>query len=167
MAVYTLERVQRLPISLEEAWAFFSSPLNLREITPPYMRFEVLSDAKWVGKMYPGQIITYTVRPLWGIPLFWMTEITHVREGEFFVDEQRVGPYALWHHQHHFKPIEGGVEMTDLVHYRLPLGILGDLAQRLFVRRQLEEIFDYRYRVLEQRFGSMSAGIRPTAVAHV
>jgi len=167
MAVYTLERVQRLPISLEEAWAFFSSPLNLREITPSYMRFEVLSDPKWVGKMYPGQIITYTVRPLWGIPLFWMTEITHVREGEFFVDEQRVGPYALWHHQHHFKPIEGGVEMTDLVHYRLPLGILGDLAQRLFVHRQLEEIFDYRYRVLEQRFGSMSAGIRPTAVAHV
>ncbi len=166
MAVYTLERVQRLPISLEEAWAFFSSPLNLREITPPYMRFEVLSDAKWVGKMYPGQIITYTVRPLLGIPLFWMTEITHVREGEFFVDEQRVGPYALWHHQHHFKPIEGGVEMTDLVHYRLPLGILGDLAQRLFLRRQLEEIFDYRYRVLEQRFGSMSAGIRPAAVAH-
>ncbi len=166
MAVYTLERVQRLPISLEEAWAFFSSPLNLREITPPYMRFEVLSDPKWVGKMYPGQIITYTVRPLLGIPLFWMTEITHVREGEFFVDEQRVGPYALWHHQHHFKPIEGGVEMTDLVHYRLPLGILGDLAQALFVRRQLEEIFDYRYRVLEQRFGAMPAGIRPAAVAH-
>ncbi len=166
MAVYTLERVQRLPISLEEAWAFFSSPLNLREITPPYMRFEVLSDHRWVDRMYPGQIITYTVRPLLGIPLFWMTEITHVREGEFFVDEQRVGPYALWHHQHHFKPIEGGVEMTDLVHYRLPLGILGALAHALLVRRQLEEIFDYRYRVLEQRFGSMSAGVRPTAITH-
>lgn len=165
MGVYTLERVQRLPISIEEAWDFFSSPLNLRDITPPYMRFQVLSDPKWVGRMYPGQIITYTVRPVLGIPLFWMTEITHVREGEFFVDEQRVGPYALWHHQHHFKPIEHGVEMTDLVHYRLPLGPLGTLAHALFVRRQLEEIFDYRYQVLEKRFGRLGAAAETTAVA--
>lgn len=165
MGVYTLERVQRLPISIEEAWDFFSSPLNLRDITPAYMRFQVLSDPKWVGRMYPGQIITYTVRPVLGIPLFWMTEITHVREGEFFVDEQRVGPYALWHHQHHFKPIEGGVEMTDLVHYRLPLGPLGTLAHALFVRRQLEEIFDYRYQVLEKRFGRLGAAAETAAMA--
>lgn len=157
MSVYTLERVQRLPISIEEAWAFFSSPLNLRDITPPYMRFRVLSDPKWLGRMYPGQIITYTVRPLLGVPMFWMTEITHVREGEFFVDEQRIGPYALWHHQHHFRVIENGVEMTDLVHYRLPLGVLGKLAHALLIRRQLEAIFDYRYRVLEERFGRVSA----------
>ncbi len=164
MGVYSLERVQRLPISIEEAWDFFSSPLNLRDITPAYMHFQVLSDPKWVGRMYPGQVITYTVRPVLGIPLFWMTEITHVREGEFFVDEQRVGPYALWHHQHHFKPIEGGVEMTDLVHYRLPLGPLGTLAHALFVRRQLEEIFDYRYQVLEKRFGRLGAAAETAAV---
>ncbi|MCS7035897.1 MAG: SRPBCC family protein [Saprospiraceae bacterium] len=165
MGVYSLERVQRLPISIEEAWDFFSSPLNLRDITPPYMQFQVLSDPRWVGRMYPGQIITYTVRPVLGIPLFWMTEITHVREGEFFVDEQRIGPYALWHHQHHFRPIEGGVEMTDLVHYRLPLGPLGALAHALFVRRQLEEIFDYRYQVLEKRFGRMDAVPKATSAA--
>lgn len=165
MGVSILERVQRLPISIEEAWDFFSSPLNLRDITPSYMRFQVLSDPKWVGRMYPGQIITYTVRPVLGIPLFWMTEITHVREGEFFVDEQRVGPYALWHHQHHFKPIEGGVEMTDLVHYRLPLGPLGTLAHALFVRRQLEEIFDYRYQVLEKRFGRLGATAETAAIS--
>ncbi len=165
MATYLLERVQRLPISIEEAWRFFSSPLNLRDITPPYMRFEVLSDKRWVERMYPGQIITYTVRPLLGIPLFWMTEITHVREGEFFVDEQRVGPYALWHHQHHFRPIEGGVEMTDLVHYRLPLGPIGDLAHALFIRRQLEGIFDYRYKVLEERFGRMDSVLAASVMA--
>lgn len=156
MAVYTLQRTQRLPISIDEAWAFFSSPANLKEITPAYMDFRVLSDPAWLHKMYPGQIIAYTVRPLAGIPLYWMTEITHVEEGRFFVDEQRFGPYRLWHHQHHFKPIPGGVEMTDLVHYKLPLGWLGQLAHWLFVRRQLAGIFDFRWAVLEKRFGSMS-----------
>lgn len=105
--------------------------------------------------MYPGQIIAYTVSPLLGIPLYWMTEITHVREQQFFVDEQRVGPYALWHHQHHFKAIPNGVEMKDIVHYKLPLGWLGQLGNALFVRRQLESIFDYRWNVLEERFGKM------------
>jgi ligand-binding SRPBCC domain-containing protein len=155
MAVYTLKRVQRLPISLEKAWDFFSSPLNLKEITPEYMGFEVRSDPAFLQKMYAGQVITYTVRPVLGIPLFWMTEITHVEPGQFFVDEQRVGPYALWHHQHHFKSVEGGVEMTDLVHYRIPLGWLGDLANALFVRRQLESIFNYRWNKLESLFGKI------------
>lgn len=155
MAVYTLKRTQRLPISLDTAWEFFSSPANLKEITPSYMGFHIQSDPEWLGKMYPGQVITYTVSPLLGIPLFWMTEITHVRDRAFFVDEQRVGPYALWHHQHHFKTVPGGVEMTDLIHYRLPLGMLGRLAHFLFVGRQLKQIFDYRYRVLETRFGKM------------
>lgn len=155
MAVYTLKRTQRLPISPEDAWAFFSAPANLKEITPSYMGFHIQSDPEWLGAMYPGQIITYTVSPLFGIPLFWMTEITHVQEGSFFVDEQRVGPYALWHHQHHFKPVDGGVEMTDLVHYKLPLGWLGVLAHGIFVRRQLEGIFEYRRQVLETRFGKM------------
>jgi len=103
--------------------------------------------------MYPGQVITYTVKPLLGIPLFWMTEITHVQEGKYFVDEQRFGPYALWHHQHHFKEVDGGVEMIDIVHYKLPLGPLGSLANFLFVRKQLKGIFDYRLRFLETHFG--------------
>ncbi|MGI9159391.1 MAG: SRPBCC family protein [Saprospiraceae bacterium] len=155
MAVYTLKRTQRLPISLEQAWNFFSSPANLKEITPPYMGFDITSDQRFLLKMYPGQVITYTVRPVLGIPLFWMTEITHVEEGRFFVDEQRVGPYKIWHLQHHFEAIEGGVEMTDLVHYQLPLGPLGDLAHLVFVRRQLNEIFDYRFKKLEDLFGTM------------
>lgn len=153
MAVYTLHTVQRLPISMEEAWAFFSSPTNLQEITPARMGFHITSDRTRLGRMYPGQIITYIVRPVLGIPMFWMTEITHVREGEYFVDEQRSGPYRIWHHEHHFKAIEGGVEMTDLVHYQLPLGWLGDIAHLLFVRGQLREIFDFRKTVLEKRFG--------------
>lgn len=155
MSVYALKRVQRLPISLDKAWDFFSNPLNLREITPAYMDFKVTSDPDFLEKMYTGQIITYTVRPLLGISLFWMTEIKHVQDKAFFVDEQRVGPYNIWHHQHHFKAIPGGVEMTDLVHYQIPFGPLGRLANWLFVRRQLEGIFDYRWKVLEERFGKM------------
>ncbi len=155
MSVHTLKRVQRLPISVEEAWDFFSSPLNLIEITPAHMDFQVTSDPDFLGKIYAGQVITYTVKPLLGIPLYWMTEITHVRQHEFFVDEQRAGPYSMWRHQHHFKTIPGGVEMTDWVHYRVPLGILGDFANWLFVRRQVGEIFDFRYKKLEEIFGSM------------
>jgi ligand-binding SRPBCC domain-containing protein len=117
------------------------------------MRFKVLSDPAFLKKMYTGQVITYTVQPILSIPLFWMTEITHVQDKEFFVDEQRVGPYALWHHQHHFKSIDGGVEMTDLVHYQLPLGFLGDVAHWLFVKKQLTGVFDYRWKKLEEIFG--------------
>jgi len=155
MAVYTLKRVQRLPVPLEQAWDFFCSPDNLSKITPEYMSFRVTSDPDFLQKIYAGQVITYTVKPLLGIPLFWMTEITHVEPGAFFVDEQRVGPYALWHHQHHFKAIAGGVEMTDLVHYKLPLGPLGNLANWLFVRAQLRQIFDFRWQKLEEAFGKM------------
>ncbi len=156
MFLYSLKRVQRLPISLEQAWDFFSSPLNLSKITPEYMQFQVTSDPELLKQMYTGQIITYTVRPLLNIPLFWMTEIKHVEPGVFFVDEQRIGPYVIWHHQHHFKAIPGGVEMTDLVHYKLPLGPLGALAKWLFVGRQLDGIFEYRWKKLEQLFGSFS-----------
>lgn len=153
MAVYTLKRKQLLPIPLEQAWDFFSSPANLQKITPAYMDFQVTSDPEFLQKVYAGQVITYTVKPLFRIPLFWMTEITHVEPGVFFVDEQRVGPYALWHHQHHFKTVPSGVEMTDLVHYKLPLGPLGDLANWLFVKAQLRDIFDYRYKKMEEVFG--------------
>lgn len=152
MAVYSLRTVQNIPIRLEEAWDYFSRPQNLQEITPSYMGFEIKS--KYMGdRMYPGQIIEYKVRPLAGIPIYWMTEITHVVEGKLFVDEQRFGPYALWHHQHHFREIEGGVEMIDIVHYKNPLWILGDIANALFVRNQLEGIFDYRFKKVEELFG--------------
>lgn len=152
MAVYNLKTVQKLPVTLEKAWDFFSSPANLADITPAHMGFNIIS-AHHGEKMYPGQIIEYTVKPLLGIPLYWMTEITHVKDGQYFVDEQRFGPYAMWHHQHHFKPIEGGVEMTDIVHYKLPLWVLGDIANRLFVRRQLDDIFNYRVKKVEELFG--------------
>ena len=103
--------------------------------------------------MYPGQIIEYMVRPILGIPLYWMTEITHVQDKQYFIDEQRFGPYRLWHHQHHFKEAEGGVEMTDIVHYKLPLWLLGDIAQVLIVKKQLQEIFDFRFAAVKQLFG--------------
>jgi ligand-binding SRPBCC domain-containing protein len=153
--LHTLKRTQCLPIELETAWAFFSNPDNLKEITPDHLGFKVTSDPEFLKEMYAGQVITYIVKPVLGIPLFWMTEITHVSDHKFFVDEQRMGPYALWHHQHHFRSIPGGVEMVDLIHYRVPLGFLGDIANWLFVRRQLEGIFNYRWKVLEDRFGVM------------
>jgi ligand-binding SRPBCC domain-containing protein len=149
--VYSIKTVQVLKISLDEAWAFFSSPKNLQKITPQKLGFQIIS--KHHGeKMYPGQIIEYKVSPILGIPLYWMTEITHVEDRKFFVDEQRFGPYQLWHHQHHFKETAEGVEMTDIVHYKLPLGILGDIANVLMVKKQLKEIFDYRYQAVEQLF---------------
>jgi ligand-binding SRPBCC domain-containing protein len=153
MATYTLQKTQKLPISLKEAWDFFSSPKNLKVITPEYMDFNIVSGVE--KAMYPGQIIEYTVKPVLGIPMYWMTEITQVRDMEFFIDEQRVGPYSMWHHQHFFKAIEGGVEMEDIIHYRLPLGPLGSLAHVLFVKRQLEGIFKYRFTTLEDKWGTI------------
>lgn len=153
MATYTLQRTQRLPITMEQAWDFFSDPKNLQEITPDYMGFQIRSGVE--RRMYPGQIIEYTVKPVLGIPLYWMTEITQVKKYEFFIDEQRVGPYNMWHHQHFFRAIEGGIEMEDIVHYRLPLGPLGSIAHGLFVKRQLQGIFDYRVKILEEKFGVM------------
>ncbi|MBC6491732.1 hypothetical protein ACFSQD_11585 [Flavihumibacter stibioxidans] len=153
MAIYTLKTVQHLPVSLDKAWDFFSSPANLATITPSYMGFEIKSRHHG-EKMYPGQIIEYTVKPILGIPLYWMTEITHVEKGKYFVDEQRFGPYSLWHHQHHFREVEGGVEMTDIVHYKIPFYILGDIANALFVRKQLTGIFTYRKKKVEELFGA-------------
>jgi ligand-binding SRPBCC domain-containing protein len=152
MSSYSLKTVQRLPLTLDQAWDFFSSPHNLKEITPAELSFKILSDSG-ATKMYAGQIITYKVKPMLGIPVFWMTEITHVRDKEYFVDEQRFGPYALWHHSHFFKAIEGGVEMTDLVHYKLPLGIFGRFGHWLFIKKKLQHIFDYRRKVLDEKFG--------------
>ncbi len=156
MGAGQLTKVQRLPISMDEAWAFFSSPRNLKHITPPEMRFEILSNSG-SEVMYAGQIITYHVRPLLGIKMFWMTEITHVEQGKYFVDEQRIGPYSIWHHQHHFKAIPGGVEMTDIVTYRVPLGFLGEWLAGWLVKKKLEAIFDYRFKMLSQSLGVLKS----------
>jgi ligand-binding SRPBCC domain-containing protein len=152
MSAQVIKTVQRIPAELDVLWSFFSDPANLMKITPPSMDFRVTSIHH--GKsIYAGQVIEYKVTPLLGISVYWMTEITHVKPGEYFVDEQRKGPYSLWHHQHHFKKIDGGVEMTDIVHYRIPFGIFGKLAGRLFVKKKLDGIFEYRREVIEKTFG--------------
>ncbi|MGA0273217.1 MAG: cell division inhibitor [Flavobacteriia bacterium] len=151
MKIYRLETIQNLPISQKEAWNFLSDPRNLKTITPDYMGFEIVSGA--ASKMYAGQILQYIVTPLLNIPLKWVTEITHIREGEYFVDEQRFGPYSLWHHKHFIKPIKNGVEMIDIVDYKVPFGILGQLVQPFLVRPKLEEIFEYRKNALDRIFG--------------
>jgi len=149
--VYSIKTEQLLRTSMENAWAFFSDPANLSKITPSHLGFKIIS--KHHGeKMYPGQIIEYKVKPVMGIPLYWMTEITHVEEQKYFVDEQRFGPYSMWHHQHHFKSTKDGVLMTDIVHYKLPLYFLGDLAHGLFVKKQLKQIFDFRFEAAERLF---------------
>jgi ligand-binding SRPBCC domain-containing protein len=153
MAFYQLHTTQKLPATIQEVWDFISSPANLKEITPPHMGFIVTSNTG-SQKMYPGMIITYKVSPLLGIKLDWMTEITHVRDFEYFVDEQRIGPYSIWHHQHKIEPIEGGVLMTDIVTYEPPFGVLGAIANTIIIKSQLKQIFDYRTVALEKRFGT-------------
>jgi ligand-binding SRPBCC domain-containing protein len=151
MKIYTLHTKQNLPISLEEAWAFLSDPKNLKTITPDYMGFKTLSGDD--RAMFPGQIIQYIVTPVLGIPMKWVTEITHVENLKYFVDEQRFGPYALWHHKHFLKAIPGGVEMEDIVDYKVPMGILGQLVHPILVQPKLKEIFDYRRTKLVELFG--------------
>ncbi|MBS1520035.1 MAG: SRPBCC family protein [Bacteroidetes bacterium] len=153
MKSYTLKYETFIPATLDKAWDFFTSPLNLVKITPPDMNFVVTSEYKDSDKVYPGMIITYFVSPLFGIKLRWMTEITHVKEKEYFVDEQRFGPYALWHHQHHFKQVEGGIMMTDIVNYAIPYGFIGRIANGLFVKKKLKEVFSFREEVIGRLFG--------------
>ncbi|OYQ34063.1 cell division inhibitor [Flavobacterium cyanobacteriorum] len=149
--LYTLHAKQNIPVSLQEAWDFISDPKNLAVITPPTMGFVTLSGDD--RKMFAGQIIHYHVTPVLGIKLQWVTEITHVQDKQFFVDEQRYGPYKFWHHKHFLKEIPGGVEMEDIVHYKLPLGILGSLAHPVMVKPRLDEIFEYRRKKLIELFG--------------
>lgn len=162
MHIYSLKRVQNIPTTLDKAWDFFTSPLNLAQITPQELKFHILSTPAF-EHVYGGQLIEYKLSPLPGYRVYWMTEITHVAPYRYFVDEQRRGPYRLWHHQHHFREIEGGVEMTDIVHYQLPLGVLGAMAQRLFVGRQLERIFAYRAEKIGVIFGRWLASADPPA----
>ena len=151
MKIYHLKQSQFLPITQSEAWKFFSSPKNLSVITPAKMNFKILSMSGG-EKMYPGQIISYKVNVLPLLRLRWVTEITHVQEPAYFTDEQRFGPYALWHHKHHFTPVSSGVEMRDEVDYALPLGFLGRVAHWLFVERAVNGIFEHRNKVLENIF---------------
>jgi len=145
-----LECRQCLPLSLAHGWDFFSRPDNLVRITPPDLGFEVTSVLP--ERMYAGMIVSYRVNPFGRISVPWVTEITHVREAEFFVDEQRSGPFRFWHHQHHFQEVAGGIEMTDLVHYQLPFGWLGNLLAGRLVERRLSAIFAYRRQRLETLF---------------
>jgi ligand-binding SRPBCC domain-containing protein len=150
MPVKTLTSTQLLPITMEHAWNFFSSPGNLNEITPADMTFHITSEIP--DTMYEGLIITYMVKPLLNIPLNWVTEITHIREHSYFVDEQRKGPYRMWHHEHHFKAVEGGVLMTDILHYDVGKGIFGRIASWLFVDKRIREIFAFREKKLQELF---------------
>lgn len=151
MKVHRLEQRQFLPVSLDLAWSFFSTPTNLNEITPPDLGFRITSPPE--PTMYPGQIITYRIRIAPCIWVPWVTEIKHVEPMRAFVDEQRFGPYAFWFHRHHFEAKDHGVMMTDVVHYALPFGPLGSIAHACFVRRKLNWIFSYRKQLLADRFG--------------
>lgn len=153
MKLYQIKTQQKLPISIEKAWDFFSNPKNLKKITPEEMSFEIISGAE--KSIYPGQIIQYNVSPIFGIKLRWVTEITHVIDNKYFVDEQRFGPYSLWHHKHFFKEIKGGILMEDVVDYKIPLGWLGQLAHFIFVKNRLKKIFKFRENKLVKLFGKL------------
>lgn len=152
MKVYSFKFEQKLPINIEEAWDFFSSPRNLARITPS-MGFQIISELDENQKMYPGILIGYKITPLMGIKMNWLTEITHIEYHKYFIDEQRFGPFALWHHQHHFKPINTGIEMTDILNYAIPYGFIGRLANTLIVRKRILEIFSYRKQMINEIFG--------------
>ncbi|MCX7875384.1 MAG: SRPBCC family protein [Melioribacteraceae bacterium] len=151
MKIYSLYQKQILDLDIDKAWEFFSSPENLKKITPDYMGFNITSGYSNV-KMFAGMIISYKVKPILNIPITWVTEITHVKEKEYFVDEQRFGPYKLWHHLHRFLIEDNKLVMIDLVNYALPFGLLGRIAHKLFIRKQIEYIFDYRRKILEDLF---------------
>lgn len=151
---YQLKRIQRLPVSMDVAWDFFSSPKNLPKITPPWLDFSILSDVP--ESMRKGDVITYRIRPLWRVPMTWVSEITRVKKPFLFIDEQRSGPYRFWRHQHHFKFIDSGIEMTDIVYYALKFGFLGNIIQAFVIKRRLEDIFNYRRSVLTEIFSQRS-----------
>ena len=151
MKIYTVHKKQQLPITVDEAWKFLSNPRNLKIITPSYMSFDIISGAE--KPMFAGQIIQYLVTPILGIKTKWVSEITHFEEKKYFVDVQLYGPYALWHHKHFINKIDGGVELEDIIDYKVPLGILGQMVHPLIVAPKLKEIFEYRKQALNELFG--------------
>tara|TARA_B100000780_G_scaffold262631_1_gene215922 strand:+ start:3833 stop:4300 length:468 start_codon:yes stop_codon:yes gene_type:complete len=151
MKIYTFHRKQKLPITLNEAWEFLSNPRNLSTLTPKEMNFTIISNDD--KPMYAGQVIQYSVTPIAGIKAKWISEITHLVDGKYFVDLQLYGPYAFWHHKHFIHEIDGGVEMEDIIDYKVPLGILGQIFHPFLVKPKLEEIFRYRQKKLIEIFG--------------
>lgn len=151
--IYNLKVTQELPITLGEEWDFFASPSNLSKITPPHMGFKITSGTP--ATMYPGQIITYKVAPFPGIRTNWVTEITGVLFQKYFIDEQRYGPYSMWHHEHHFSRTGQGVLMTDMVSYKIPGGYTGRLLLGRIIKKQLVRIFTYRKNILKDMFGNV------------
>jgi len=151
MGFYQLRKEQLVNTSIENLWDFISSPVNLKKITPPYMGFDITSE-KLPNKIYEGMIISYQVKPLLGIKTIWVTEITHVKENQYFVDEQRVGPYTLWHHQHIIQQQGEKVLMTDIVSYQPPFGFFGAIANKLIIEKKLNEIFNFRTKVIDEIF---------------
>jgi len=149
--IYQLSAKLILPIGLDEAWDFFSDPKNLKKITPEYMGFHIMSSTD--EEMYAGQIISYKVSPLLGVKMNWVSEITHVEHKKYFVDEQKIGPYAIWHHKHFLKEIEGGTEIRDVVHYKLPISFIANRFHSVIVKPRLKEIFEYRTNILHSMFG--------------
>ena len=151
MAFYQLTKKQFIAASKEEVWEFMSSPKNLQRITPPHMGFKITSKQS-LDKMYEGMMISYKVAVFPKVKMTWVTEITHIEEFIFFVDEQRIGPYRLWHHEHHIEEVENGVLMTDIVSYCPPFGILGKIANKLFIERMLTKIFKFRFDAVDSIF---------------
>jgi len=155
MRLHRLKRIKHLSVSIEKAWQFFSNPINLAEITPPWLSFKLTRKVQ--DNIYDGMIISYRLKPLLNIPVTWISEITHVKKPHFFVDEQRFGPYKFWHHQHLFKEVGNGTEMIDIVHYSLDYGMLGELVHSLIVSSRLNKIFDYRHEKLTQIFREIAS----------
>jgi len=150
--MYQIKRIQNIPIDLKKAWDFFSQPDNLKLITPDYLNFRILSKSD-AGEMYPGMIITYTLSPLFHISINWATEISQVKEYKYFIDNQIKGPYKIWHHEHHFKETEQGVEMRDILYYEIPYGFLGRFLHKLIIGKKVNEIFNYREQKIKELFG--------------
>jgi ligand-binding SRPBCC domain-containing protein len=154
MKLYCLKKVQQLPVSQNKAWQFFSNPINLSEITPPWLRFRLAETVP--DSIYAGLLVSYRLKPMFSIPVTWISEITHVSEPDFFVDEQRFGPYRFWQHKHFFEATDNGTQVIDIVHYSLGFGFIGQLVHHLLVRKRLGDIFDYRKEKLKRIFGEQS-----------
>lgn len=150
--IYQLTSVMQLPVGVEKAWKFLSNPANLKTITPNYMGFEIISDLQ--NDMFAGQLISYKVSPFLGIKMNWVSEISHVKKNKYFIDEQRIGPYTMWHHKHFLKEIQDGTEMTDIVHYKLPFSIITNRFHSILVKPKLTEIFEFRRKALNGIFGT-------------
>ena len=152
MAFYQIKTEQSIPATMKEVWDFIRSPQNLKKITPEHMGFDIITKDV-PSEMYPGMIIAYKVSPILGIKMSWVTEITHVEEGKYFVDEQRIGPYKVWHHEHFIREENGEVVMSDIVTYIPPFGFLGAIANSILIKKQLQSIFDYRFKAVVKEFG--------------